>query len=198
MNNNFIKFPVILLVICFLASGLLGIVYSNTKDKIRAQEELEKELSLREVVPQATQFKLIDRGDNSFYIGTSAAGIPVGYAFVAEKKGYASVIATMVGITSEGTITGIKILSQNETPGLGSKITEVKQDKTLWSVLSRQSEQQDAAPPTPWFQAQFEGKDGNSLAGVDAITGATISSRAVIDAIREKTGDILTEIARGE
>ena len=87
----------------------------------------------------------------------------------------------------------IKILSQNETPGLGSKIIEVEQDETIWSALS-QEKKEEAAVPKPWFQEQFRGENIDSLDQIETITGATISSTGVIDSIREKAEIILEEI----
>lgn len=191
-GNNFLRFGLTLCIICLIAAGLLSSVYSLTKDKIAAQKENEEKLSLNEVLPQAKDFEFIDRGENSFYIGTDAKGKIEGYAFTVEKRGYSSDIVTMVGIDSDGNIKGIKILSQNETPGLGSKIVEVEQDKTIWSVLSK--EQQEEAPPKPWFQEQFRGKNIKNLDQIETITGATISSTAVIDSITEKAKIIIEEI----
>ncbi|MFH1622333.1 MAG: RnfABCDGE type electron transport complex subunit G [Candidatus Omnitrophota bacterium] len=194
-SNNYLKFGLTLLVICLVASGLLTSVYSLTKDKIEAQREDEETIGLREVLPRARDFKFIDKAKNSYYIGTDARGNIVGYVFITQKKGYSSDIITMVGIDSNGIIQAIKILSQNETPGLGSKIVEVKEDKTKWSVPSEKSEKRTA--PKPWFQEQFKGKNVDSLDQVETITGATISSTAVIDSIKEKAEIILREIKYG-
>jgi electron transport complex protein RnfG len=69
-------------------------------------------------------------------------------------------------MTKDGTITAIKILNQNETPGLGARIIE------------------------PEFTRQFSNKDLSALNDIQAITGATISSRAVIEAVKKKAGEI--------
>lgn len=212
-KNNYLKFGATLFIICLVASGLLSLVHSLTKDKIQDQKDNEEKMGLMDVLPKAKDFEFMDRGDNSFYVGTDAQGGIVGYAFVAEKRGYSSDIITMVGITGDGAIQGIKILSQNETPGLGSKIVEVKEDRTIWSVLSNKSESKVA--PKPWFQEQFQGKNINDSYQIDAvtgatisssahvnslmsqietITGATISSTAVIDSIKERSEVILEEI----
>jgi len=94
----------------------------------------------------------------------------VGAAFeTSSKNGYGGEIKIMVGITANGRIKAIRFLSQHETPGLGTKVTEVPfksqfDDKsiegTVWSVK----------------------KDNGSF---DAVTGATISSRAVLEAVRD-------------
>jgi electron transport complex protein RnfG len=98
-----------------------------------------------------------------------------GYVFVARGKGYSSVIETMVGVDLEGKVIGTEVVSQQETPGLGTKVSEIRHGEG-----------------DPWFQRQFIGKslqddlrvtkDGGVI---DSITGATISSRAMANSIRE-------------
>ncbi|MFC1709060.1 RnfABCDGE type electron transport complex subunit G [Candidatus Omnitrophota bacterium] len=196
-KNNYVKFAATLFIICLVASGLLSSVYSVTKDKIAAQKENEEKMGLMDVLPSAQDFEFVERPDNSFYIGKNSRADVVGYAFVVEKKGYSSDIVTMVGIDLNGAIQGIKILSQNETPGLGSKIVEVEENKTIWTAFSKKEESQEA--PKPWFQEQFRGKSINDLDSVETITGATISSTAVIDSIKEKVEIIVNEVqAYGE
>ena len=82
----------------------------------------------------------------------------------------------MVGVDNSMTLTGIKIAFQQETPGLGTRVEEVK-----------------SGSKSPWFQDQFKGKKLDQLQVVrgktddmiEAITGATISSRAVTKSVRE-------------
>ena len=195
-KNDYLRFAATLFIICLIASGLLSSVYSLTKDKIEFQRDEEERLSLKEVLPQAENFNFVEKGENSFYVGTDVQGYVVGYAFVTEKRGYSSDIITMVGITDDGTIQGIKVLSQNETPGLGAKIVEVRSDKTIWSALSKETEITET--PKPWFQEQFRGKNVKNLDEIETITGATISSEAVIDSIKEKAEKILEVIRNVE
>jgi electron transport complex protein RnfG len=92
----------------------------------------------------------------------------VGVVFKAGGKGYSSTIETLAGMLKDGRITAIKVLSQNETPGLGSRVSE------------------------PEFGAKF--KDVKDISKVQGIAGATISSRAVIDSVREKAEEVLARI----
>lgn len=182
--NNYLRFPLTLLTICLFSSGLLSFVYKVTKPRIEANMLAEEEESLREIFPQAYTFepvKQIDSDETSYYKVFDSKDSIIGYAFKAEKKGYSSVIVTMVGIKSNGEILNIKIISQNETPGLGSRVQEVGDGQSR-----------------PWFQEQFRGKNTNSLEDIETITGATISSAAVVDSIKEKIGVILNEIKRGQ
>jgi electron transport complex protein RnfG len=174
-----VKFGGILLFITGLAAGLLAYVDSLTKPKIEEQKKSEQETALGWVLPQAKEGVIVPcgpEGEALYYIGYARKETTdlVGYAFLAKGTGYSSDIETMVGVDTSGVITGIRILSQEETPGLGSRIIEV-----------RPGEEE------PWFQCQFRGKKANQVAvekdrgEINSITGATISSRAVANSIRE-------------
>jgi len=121
-----------------------------------------------------------------------------GYVFIAKKYGYSSVIETMVGMKKDGTITGVRMLSQSETPGLGAKITEVVSDRTISKALKQffSKEREIEKERSPYFTEQFNGCNIYKLefcedTGVHAISGATISSKAVLDSIREKGLEII-------
>lgn len=195
--NNFIKFPLTLFIICLAASGLLGVVHRATYPKIIGQAKAEEEQSLKDVFPQAKGFEPVKKGEEAlYYKALDDAGKVLGYAFKASKRGYASDIVTMAGMDTQGKIIKIKVLYQNETPGLGSRINEVIQKETLWDVLLKKVKSSEKKEP--WFQAQFSGKAYDSLdRSVDTITGATITSKAVIDSVREKAVEVM-EAAHGK
>lgn len=182
----------ILGIFCAVATGLLAGVNLLTAPAISRQAQAELQASLADVLPEAARFEAAADGD--YYNAVDANGAFVGAAFVCVKKGYASDIRTLVGMRSDGTITAIKILSQNETPGLGTRINEVKDDFTLFDLLRGKTR---AASSSPWFLEQFRGKNAAGLEGVQTITGATISSRAVIDSVREKAQQIKETIGHG-
>jgi len=169
--KEMIRYGVTLAVICIIAAGLLAGVNSLTKSRIIAQAQTEEEASLKEVLPQATRFEAKKSGnDILYYKAFDKEGKLIGAAFKASGKGYSSDIATMVGMLRDGTIIAIKVLSQNETPGLGARVTETG------------------------FSGQFNNKKTSDLDSVQAITGATISSKAVIDSVRKKAEEIKTLI----
>ena len=87
-----------------------------------------------------------------------------GAVFKVAPKGFGGPINTLVGINAEGKVTGYKILSLSETPGLGSKLTSDSFNEKLKTLL--------AINPNPRFKVKKDQGD------VDAITAATISSRA--------------------
>jgi len=165
--KEMLRYGFILALICIFASGLLAGVNSLTKARIMAQAKAEEEAALSEVLPQAIRFEPVkSESEIIYYKGYNQDNQFVGAAFTTSGKGYSSTIETMVGMTKDGTITAIKILSQNETPGLGAGIVE------------------------PAFSGQFAKKNIQALTQVQAITGATISSRAVIDSVKKKAEEI--------
>jgi electron transport complex protein RnfG len=197
LQNNFIRYAATLAIICLAASGLLSVVYNVTQPKIAAQAKMEEESALKDVYPGAERFEPVaEKGSVLYYKALNASGELLGYAFKAEKKGYSSTIVTMVGMDTKGIIKRIKILSQNETPGLGSRIEEVRQKETFWDVVLKKVK--IAQKPRPWFQAQFDGKDYKTLdRNVEAITGATISSLAVVVSVEEKAKEVMEKTQDG-
>lgn len=173
--KEIIRYGFILGLICTLASASLALVDSLTKPQIIAQLKAAEETSLKEVLPLGGHFEPVKSGnDIIYYKAYSKDDKFIGVAFKASGKGYSSAVETMAGMAKDGTITAIKILSQNETPGLGNRITE------------------------PSFIGQFSNKDIPGLNKVQAITGATISSKAVMDAVKIKAETIRTLIKDGK
>ena len=173
------KLGLILLLVTAVAATGLAAVYSITKPRIELQKKLALERGLSIALPSAHKnaiFPVVENDQTLYYKGYSDPDSSelVGYAFVAYGVGYSSTIETMVGIDPKGIIIGMTVLSQVETPGLGTKIEETKygEDK-------------------PWFQLQFVNKIANDVAvdkdggDIQSITGATISSRAVTQSIVE-------------
>ena len=197
MQNNFIRFAATLAIICLASSGLLSVVYGITRPKIAAQQLREEEESLKEVFPEAVGFEPVrEAGEILYYKAIGQDEKEIGYVFKASSRGYSSDIVTIAGLDLKGRITNIKVVYQNETPGLGTRITEVIQKETLWDVILKKVKL--GKPPKPWFQEQFSGKDAFGLSqNIDAITGATISSRAVIESVQEKASR-LKELIRDE
>jgi len=165
--KEMVRYGLILAIICVVASASLALVNSLTSSRILAQAKSEEEASLNEVVPQAARFEAVkSKEDILYYKAYGPDGAMIGAAFKASQKGYSSLVETMAGMKNNGTIIAIKVLSQNETPGLGARISE------------------------PSFTGQFKNKDIADLGDLQAISGATISSRAVIEAVTKKAREI--------
>ena len=208
--RDILKYGIILMLVAGFSAGTLAVVYNATEERRKKVIDDERQEALLEVLPAAEVFEVVEKGDTVlYYVGYRMDSmnrtatdevyrkkVVVGYACIAEGEGYSSTIRTMVGIKPTGEITGLKILSQQETPGLGARIEEVTSSKSLKDVFRRGAKEKEKdQEEKPWFQKQFvEKKPGDIyLEKMDAITGATISSQAVIDSVREKIKSVLSE-----
>jgi Na+-translocating ferredoxin:NAD+ oxidoreductase subunit G len=161
-------YPLVFLVIIVLISVSLVMVIGNmTQAKIAGQRDAEILKQLNIIFPEMTDFKYLDQY-YEIYAGNDIAG----FAFTVTGKGYGGDINMLAGIDSNYNVKALTILSNTETPGLGTRIEENA------------------------FTDQFKGlgmqdinltKDGGKI---DAITGATISSKAVTDALRGQLEEI--------
>ena len=189
--KEIIKLSSILFLVTVIAAAALSGVNSITKPKIEEQRRLETLRALTIALPQANPnaiIPIIQEGNTLFYRGyseTDSTGL-VGYAVIARGKGYSSTIETMVGVDTSFIVTGVKILFQQETPGLGTKIGSVVHgDSTIW------------------INARFTGQSTEGLAvdkdggNVDSIIGATISSRAVTNSIVTAVDSLKSWIGKG-
>jgi electron transport complex protein RnfG len=171
-----LKLILILTLICVIAGSLLAVVYEATRERIAAAERQEKLDALDAVLPEYDNQPDLDAWPGAetktnylFYVARKADQV-VGVAFeVSTLEGYGDEIKIMVGI-DPGTkrVLGIDIVKQKETPGLGAKIDKDRFKKNF--------PEQDAIH-TDWCAVT---KDGGE---VEAVTSATISSRAVCKAV---------------
>jgi len=180
--NTTLRLAIVLTLITALAGLILSVVESVTRAPIAEQRRLETVRALKAVLPDLDNAPDADtvvlpagtdkKGrpvERTFYRGRKGGRL-TGIAFkVIAPEGYSGNIEIMVGVTPERRVSGIAILSHAETPGLGAKIIE------------------------PQFRDQFKGKgldnadwrvkkDGGQF---DQITGATISPRAVVKAVKQ-------------
>ena len=175
-ESTFKNMVLSLTLISLGASACIGYVYQMTKEPI-ALSVLNKKLSaIKQVVPDfnndpnAEMIRLpTGEGDSLDVYPARKDSVIVGYAVnTTTKKGFSGNINLMAGFKPDGTIISITVLEQKETPGLGTKMTE------------------------PLFKDQFNEKNPSQFklkvkkdgGQVDAITSATISSRAFCDALQ--------------
>jgi Na+-translocating ferredoxin:NAD+ oxidoreductase subunit G len=172
--KEIIRLVVVLTTVSALAGLSLAYVNEKTREPRAYQDRLKLLSSLNQVLPQhdnQPDEKTVDiHGTKYKYYVSSRGGKVNGIAFeTSSDKGYSGLIRIMVGIKPTGEITSIEIMDQKETPGLGSRITE------------------------GWFKSQYKGKslqnaqwkvkkDGGDF---DQISGATISPRAVTNAVKD-------------
>jgi electron transport complex protein RnfG len=186
--KEIIKLGLILLLVTAIAGAALSVVNNITKPEIEKRKIQATAEALIAALPTAANgvIEPVIKADTiRYYLGyrDSLKQQFVGYALLAKENGYSSEIETMVGVDTTGSIVGIKILRQLETPGLGTKIEEVRYGEV-----------------SPFFQTQFLAKAAGQLAvdkdggQIVSITGATISSRAVTNSIKKGIKKLEQEI----
>lgn len=172
-ESNFTNMVVTLFAVCLLASAVVGVVYAVTEEPIAATEMAKTNAAIGQVVPEFNNTPSEDVMDveGARVYPALKDGQPVAYAIEAvTSKGFGGSIKLMVGITTDGTIHGISVLSHSETPGLGAKIDDPEGIRVQFCGKN---------PETDGFKMVVK-KDGGD---VDAITASTISSRAFCDAV---------------
>lgn len=169
-----LKPAAVLTLICLVAGTFLSITYDRTAEKIVEAEQAKINYALSEIFPSANFVE-----ENGYYKALENEEL-VGYAAIVEGKGYGGTIKIAIGVCLDGTIKHVRIISQDETPGLGSRITEDE------------------------FLNQFDNKSLDELklskegGKIDAITGATISSEAVVNIVRGEFQELIKVLEEGQ
>lgn len=173
MNKEYIMVMVKLVAMSVIAAVILGGLYIPTQAQLKIYQEEQRQLALVDVLPVADHFEAVKSGEETlFYQAFDADNNLVGYCFFHDQPGSQGTITLAGGVDTEYTVTGVKIMTHSETPGLGAKITE------------------------SFFIDQFKGVAESDLmlskngGAIDTITGATVSSQAVIDGIHVMIGEI--------
>lgn len=172
LESSLFNMVFVLALVTGIAGASLSVVYNVTKANILKAQQAKTLSAIKEVIPgdytnnpkddeiKVDEATLFPAMNGSQFTGAAVKTF--------SNKGYSGTIWLMVGLKSDGTIHKISVLEQKETPGLGTKME------------------------TPKFKDQFEGKNPQTFklkvkkdgGDVDAITAATISSRAFTDAVQ--------------
>ena len=185
--NNIVKNTLILTAITVVSGLLLGVVYGITKEPIAQAQENTKQEAYRTVLSDASEFETVEfdadtaasllseNGYTSDVIteiaeGTDASGETVGYVIsVQSSEAYDGSLSLSVGIASDGTVKGIEMLEISETAGLGMKADEAEfKDQFKDKKVEK-------------FTYTKSGESGDDM--IDAISGATITTNAVTNAV---------------
>ncbi|MDD4199450.1 MAG: RnfABCDGE type electron transport complex subunit G [Paludibacter sp.] len=179
LESTFRNMVLVLTSITLVAAVALGSMYNLTKEPIEASKKAKQENAIMEVLPPDVSIKgtdtiAIEGMPEPFYVYQAYAGDEfVGVAVQTySKNGFSGEIKVMVGFDAKGNIINYSVLEQKETPGLGTKMVD-------------------------WFKTEKGNQDIRGLNGsknnlnvsknggeVDAITAATISSNAFLEAVR--------------
>jgi electron transport complex protein RnfG len=175
------------LVIIYLCGGfILAFVYANASPKIFRNNEENEKKALKQLMPEADsndklgEWTIHDK--HAKYFISKKGGETIGYIIQSFGKGYSSYINTFIAVDKDFVVQRINVLSHAETPGLGD---EIEADT---------------------FKDQFKGKTiehlkvikGETKDDIQAISGATISSRAVSeDAVKNGVGFLIKTVKEG-
>ena len=162
--RDIVRLGLILMIVCGVAAGSLAWVYQTTKPVIETRKQEELNAALKIVMKDADAFEPVRKDGKTVYLAKKG-GKEVGVAIPVESKGYGSTpISMLVGIDMDGKVVKVKVLSHGETAGLGSRI------------------ENDS------FTDQFAGKSAKDplevKRDVDALSGATISSKGVTNGVK--------------
>lgn len=184
-TKSMIKNALILFAITLVAGVLLGIVYQVTKEPIAYQQKLAQDKANQSVFAAASTFDDVDLDESkaaaavadhtgvvieSIKEAKDSSGAGLGYVIQIKSKGYGDVITYTVGITNESMINGISIISIAETPGLGMNAEK---------VIAPQFVDKSATTFTVAKNGQVTDPDTQ----IEAISGATITSKAVTEGV---------------
>ncbi len=200
--NKIVKNTLILTAITVVSGLLLGIVYDVTKEPIAAAQENTKQEAFRSVMPDAATFETYEEfnaedaaallAENGYTsdditevaVGKDNSGNTAGYVInVTSHEAYDGDLQVSVGIMADGTVKGIEMLSISETAGLGMKAAEDEfKDQFKEKSVER-------------FSYTKTGEDGDDK--IDAISGATITTNSVTNAVNSALVYFQNELGGG-
>lgn len=185
--NKIIKNTLILTAITVVSGLLLGIVYNITKEPIARAQENTKQEAYKAVLSDAASFEAVDFDSDSALSllsengytsdeitevveGTDDSGEVIGYVIsVQSSEAYDGTLELSVGIATDGTVKGVEMLDISETAGLGMKANEAEfKDQFKDKNVEK-------------FTYTKTGEEGDDM--IDAISGATITTNAVTNAV---------------
>ena len=202
--KSFLHAVVVLTLICLCSGAGLGWLYTASKKKIALNERKVFNETLQKAMGEFEERFAVgdyaeDAEDSEKVFGALRDGKTV-YAARGAAQGYQSKVGVIVAVEVDGNkqpvgenpeILRLVALPTQETPGMGEKIHKVEKTTSLWAALG--GAKPESAGKRPSFQKQFSGMklsdlpapDEQGTGKVDAITGATVTSKAVIEAARQ-------------
>jgi electron transport complex protein RnfG len=180
-KSTVIKMIVALAVVGIFSGVTLVFVYNSTMSKIKINARKATEKAIRDIFPDTAQINPA-RMEGVFQ-AVDKDGKLLGYAFIAEGNGYQGVIQLIVGVDSDiSTMKGMEVLESQETPGLGAEIASDDFRKQFVGLsLAHPIEYVRNRKPEQPYQ-------------IEAVTGATISSRAVVNILNRRIKEIRKQV----
>ena len=172
LESSFKNMVLSLVTICLVAGGALAAIYSLTTKTIETQKEQKLQAAILQVLPEGATISEAEQVEGMTVYKGYIDGKWVGTAVETEEVGFGGTIKIMVGFDADSKVINYQVLEHQETPGLGDKMgTWFKTDKGNQRIIGKTAN-----------GAFTVSKDGGDI---DAITAATISSRAFLKAINK-------------
>ena len=181
LESSFANMVIVLTIITVIAASCLGAMNNLTAKPIAASKKAKQEAAIKAVLPEFTSLEEDNVNDQKIFRAYNANSELVGIAIETAELGFGGNITTIVGIDANGAIVDYSLLQHAETPGLGSKLVD-------WFKMKSDIRGADANK-----MPLNVSKDGGEY---DAITAATISSRAFLNSINKAYETY--QIAKGE
>lgn len=171
------RMVVVLTSIGLLSGGFLASVNLLTRERIEINKQLELKQAITTVVPGTqTSQKVYEEKDLAVYSGRNEEGALLGFALHVVTPGFQDKITFLLGTNISLTkINSLYVIEQKETPGLGAKITDRESFLVFW-------ENRDCSLPLS-LRKPAVGREKLAASEVNTITGATVSSRAVLSGV---------------
>ncbi|MFZ1730257.1 MAG: FMN-binding protein [Bacteroidota bacterium] len=169
-----------------VSGGGLAMLSSWADPLIAANKKADTERAIFLVQPEGKGYEPVSEVKYELYRVLDTAKTTIGYALPWEGNGFQGKIRMMVGLNADlSTITSIEVLEQVETPGLGTKVTE--------DPFRNQFKGLKAVPQVDWIKGVPPTKDNE----IQTITGATISSKAMVAIVNDGLANIRKDLAQG-
>jgi len=165
----------VLTMVGIISGAALAFIYIYANPLIAQNQKNEIKEAVFNIFPEAKSYEPVAKGGQQIFSVKDPEGKLLGYAFQAEGNGYQGAIKLMAGIKPDAeTLVGIEILESQETPGLGQEIAGNDFKKQFIGL--------EASPEITYVKNKKPEKPNE----IQAITGATISSRAVVSILNAK------------
>ncbi len=178
LDSSFKNMLLSLVTICVVAAAALAGIYSLTEGQIKKQQIEKQQQAILKVLPDGAEIAEPETVDGLTVYRATLNGEPAGAAIEVSEMGFGGEQKIIVGFDQEGKIFNYEVLAHQETPGLGDKIVFwfKNAEKPGQNIIGRQA--------TGKFEVSKD-KPAEPENSVDAITAATISSRAFLKAINK-------------
>lgn len=174
--KDILKPTLVLFIICLVVTGGLAFTNKATKDQVASINKQTEADTQKRVLSTADSFgakQSFGDGSENNYVVAKQGNEVVGYVFTTSSKSYGGAIKVMTGIDKTGKVTGVELLSTNDTPGLGLNAQKPE----------FRDQYKKAIPSSGQFTVTKSGETGDDK--INALTGATITSKAVTSAVND-------------